>query len=450
VSRCRLGGGALFLRVALAAATGALAVLLAAAVATDAAAAPAKSTKKKTTRKQAASRPAPIRVSSASIDKVTEVLKNPPQGVLHNPGALVPFFELLARASAPDTSSRVRTVHFGDSHTASDDWTGTLRGLLQARFGNAGSGFSYAGYPFLGYRRFDARGGGTRLWTTLGLSRGEGDGLFGLGGVAITASRAGQSVWLDTEGRRIEIFYLQQPSGGRVGLYDNDEFVRDFSTAGETAPAVVEYTAAGGPRRLRLQTLDSRPVRLFGWVAENGPGITYEALGINGAEATLMLKWDLPVFQALLKRRDPALVVLAYGTNEAGHPAWTYEGYLTAFAGAVARIRDAVPAASILVIGPPDRFLRARGRWLPLVTVDKIVNAQKRVAQDLGCAFWDLRERMGGLGSMHDWVYAGLAQADHVHFTTPGYQRLAAVLYADLMGQYEVYSKARLEPGDLK
>jgi lysophospholipase L1-like esterase len=382
---------------------------------------------------------------SAALEKVTDTLRNPSDGVLQNTVALVPFFEQLARASGNENANPIRILHFGDSHTAADDWTGTIRALLQSRFGNAGSGFSYAGHPFLGYRRFDARGGGTTGWTTMGLAMASGDGFFGLGGVAITTSRPAQSVWLETEGRRIEVFYLQQPSGGRVGFYDNDEFVKEFSTAGETGPAVVEYTAQPGQRRLRLQSLDTRPVRLFGWVSENGPGITYEALGINGAEAAVMLKWDLGTFQALLKRRDPALVVLAYGTNEAGHAAWTDESYLAAFAGAVARIRDAVPAASILVVGPPDRFLRARGRWLPLVSVDKIVNAQKRVARDLGCAFWDTRERMGGLGSMHNWVYASLAQGDHVHFTTAGYQRLAAVLYADLMAQYDAYLKVRSE-----
>ena len=40
------------------------------------------------------------------------------------------------------------------------------------------------------------------------------------------------------------------------------------------------------------------------------------------------------------------------------------------------------------------------------------------------CAFWDMREKMGGKGAMREWVTAGLAQYDHVHFTPPGYRRL--------------------------
>ena len=40
----------------------------------------------------------------------------------------------------------------------------------------AGSGFSLAGHPFVGYRRFDARGGGSSGWVSAGLRAGTGDG----------------------------------------------------------------------------------------------------------------------------------------------------------------------------------------------------------------------------------------------------------------------------------
>jgi hypothetical protein len=46
---------------------------------------------------------------------------------------------------------------------------------------------------------------------------------------------------------------------------------------------------------------------------------------------------------------------------------------------------------------------------------------------------------------MVNWVFAGLAQGDYVHFTSLGYQRLAAVLFQDIMRQYERYLKVRLE-----
>ena len=44
---------------------------------------------------------------------------------------------------------------------------------------------------------------------------------------------------------------------------------------------------------------------------------------------------------------------------------------------------------------------------------------------------------------MPTWVYSGLAQPDRVHFTSPGYRRLAAVLFGDLMREMESYEKTQ-------
>ena len=95
-------------------------------------------------------------------------------------------------------------------------------------------------------------------------------------------------------------------------------------------------------------------MRLLGWVTENNSGITYEALGINGAEAPLILRWDENMQSSYLKERTPALVVLAYGTNEAANRSWTYEDYRKSFVAILTRIHSAVPQAAILVLGPGD------------------------------------------------------------------------------------------------
>ena len=75
--------------------------------------------------------------------------------------------------------------------------------------------------------------------------------------------------------------------------------------------------------------------------------------------------------------------------------------------------------------------------------IEGIIADQREVCKTLGCAYWDLRARMGGSGSIRDWVYAGFAQNDHVHFTSIGYRRLGAVLFGDLMQQYEAWRKSR-------
>lgn len=412
---------------------------------------PAPSAKKKSTAKKS-KRPATPPVSpaarSAAQRHVEEYLAGSANTPFQQPGALVPFFEQLVRLGAAAGKAPVRIIQFGDSHTAADEWTGGLRDQFRERFGDGGSGFSLAGHPFPGYRRFDAPGGGTPGWVSAGLRTGAGDGWFGLGGVSIDSTRPGQSVFLQAECDHLEIHFLQQPGGGRLALYEDDERLDEISTDGVTAAGFVRYDTQPGPHHFLLKTLDSRPVRLFGWVADKSAGVTYEALGINGAEAPLLLKWDETMLSAYLQRRSPAMIVLSYGTNEASDPLWHHESYRAAFATLIDRLRQAAPAATILVLGPGDRWVRTRGKWQLVAGIDDIIAQQQSVCRESGCVYWDTRRRMGGSGSIREWQLAGLAQGDRVHFTAGGYRRLASVLYTDLMQLFEAYKKVRLETSD--
>jgi lysophospholipase L1-like esterase len=184
-------------------------------------------------------------------------------------------------------------------------------------------------------------------------------------------------------------------------------------------------------------------VRLFGWATENARGVTYETLGINGAQASIVMGWDENLLFGQVARRDPALIVLAYGTNEAGNRDYTAETYREMYEKLLARLRKAAPTASILVVGPPDRMYRSRGKWLPYPRIGQIVDAQRAAALASGCAFYDLRAKMGGEGVMRDWMLAGLAQYDHVHLTAAGYHRIGAALFEDLMSSYGEFTGVR-------
>jgi lysophospholipase L1-like esterase len=398
------------------------------------------------TRKKPASPAVSKAAQAAALKRVNAALDDPPDQPFGQAGALAPVFEQLMRMSANSDQPPLHVIQFGDSHTAADEWTGGLRDEFQQRFGNGGSGFSLAGRPFLGYRRFDIHGGASALWHSEGLRTGAGDGFFGLGGVSIETARAGQSVYAQAECDSLEVDYLVQPGGGSVAVYVDEERRDEFSTEGEQmAPGAVRYELAPGPHSFKVVTLESRPVRLFGWVADRNAGVTYEALGINGAEAAVMLKWNEIMLATYLQRRSPAMIVLSYGTNEATDPGWSQDSYEAMFSTLLAQLRQDAPTASILAIGPSDRWSRTRYGIKLVAGIDWVIAAQKRACQANRCAYWDTRERMGGRGSMRDWVYAGLGQRDYVHFTAPGYRRLAEALFTDLMGQYETYKKARME-----
>jgi lysophospholipase L1-like esterase len=429
----------------------ALALTTAAAIPASVATKPATTAKKpSTTNKKTTARrsriPKPPKVSPQQRAEALETVESRVAdardlGII-NAAAMVPFYERLYRQQAA-AGSPLRILHFGDSHIAADDWPAAVRAKLQARFGDGGPGFIQAGRPYAGFRRFDARTAMSRRWEPAGLLKREGDGRYGLAGVAVDTSRGGETITLEAEGASVELFYWRQLGGGTFAVYDAGTELARISTDAEPGPGFARFKSEPGPRSLTLETAGAGPVRIFGWAVEKQGGVTWETLGINGAQADLLLGWDPELFTAHLARRDAALVILAYGTNEARAKDWTYETYRAMYAELLKRVRAAAPAASILVVGPPDHQVRVRGKWVPQPGIDRITTAQRDAALASGAAFWNLRAGMGGRGSMNTWVRAGLAQGDFIHFTSAGYRLLGEALYELLMGQFDLFTTVR-------
>lgn len=363
------------------------------------------------------------------------------RSAIENEAALVPFFDQLYRARTDHKA--VHILQFGDSHTASDDWANAMRNVLQSRFGDGGPGFTDPGHPYRGYRNFRVGSGNSAGWRTEGIVSNPGAGREGLGGISLSASRAGESIWMQAEGEQIELFFLQQPGGGQLSFRVDGREQSTISTDGPLSPAYFTYAPDPGRHTFEVHTLSSDPVRVLGWVAQNRSGVTYETLGINGAQADLVASWDESIFGPQLERRDPALIVFAYGTNEALSPHFTVEGYRASFSEALSRLRRASPTAGILVVGPPDCWLKRRGRLTAFPHMEQVIEIQREIAVQQRCAFWDWRLRMGGEGSKRRWVMAGLAQMDYVHFTSSGYQLIGNTLCSDLMELYNIFVSVR-------
>jgi lysophospholipase L1-like esterase len=182
-----------------------------------------------------------------------------------------------------------------------------------------------------------------------------------------------------------------------------------------------------GAHEVALRTLDTAPVRLFGWTLDNGKGITVETLGVNGAQASILLNANEHIWSAEVARRTPALAILAYGTNEANSRLWTPEQYRADLTEVVARVRRAAPDASILLVGPPDC-----GKARALLHLTEVIDIQRELATSLNVAFWDWRMHMGGARVVTLWVRAGYSQADYIHLTSEGYRLIGNTLFDQL------------------
>ncbi len=369
--------------------------------------------------------------------------------------ALRPWFSRLRAMQAGRSTEPVRVVQLGDSHTAAQVYPRRLSAALGGDASAAAPGLlplAASGPLVVGSVRW-RRGPGWRVCRRGG-RRGCGAGTpLGLGGVALRSGAAGSRLTLELsrgQGRahrpaNLELFAELLPGGGTLEVRLDGRLHRGLPTRalrpnGGPVPGTVRVELPAGSRRVELVARGDGPVLLHGVALDSRrPGVTWDVLGVNGATAGTPLGWDEAAFAAELARRDPALVVLAYGSNEAGDSRLDHDRYVRTLRKLVARVRRGAPQAACLLVGPPDRARKADTPCCrPLPSVRRVAAAQRQVARETGCAFWDTQRALGGEGTACRWAAArpALAQRDGVHLTRAGYRRLADALAGALLDGY--------------
>lgn len=356
---------------------------------------------------------------------------------LENAAALTSFFRSLTAAKSGQRLEPVRIMQFGDSHTAADILTAQIRRRFQADFGDGGPGFLVPRNP-MSTRRRGVTSGASSGWVIEGIGgRIAPDNIYGPAGIALGTSLPNERVWLQTAANHFEIYYVLQPGGGSIDIEMDGATVLEAPISLAARVPRLGHFSRDEPslstHRLEVRTRTPGKVRLLGMVGERiNSGVAYDVFGINGARASRLLGLDASAFTSVLAERKPDLIILAFGTNEAGDPGWTGAGYERLLVRILRRIHAAAPQASLLIYGPPDRA------DLPLAArrMSLLVETERRAAIAGNAAFWSSYDAMGGAGSMKAWTMRGLAQTDQVHLTTAGYVRIADLFYEDLMRAY--------------
>jgi lysophospholipase L1-like esterase len=363
--------------------------------------------------------------------------------------ALDRFYAKLARVEAREPGAIARVGHFGDSLIASDFVSGTLRRSLQKRFGDAGHGFVLVANAWPSYFHLDVSRYATSGWK---VSRIVGpyapDGFYGLGGVSFRAERhALARVGTATSGdfgrsvSRFVIAYAEEPRGGRfqVRVDGKDTTIVD-TTGAELRARHHTIEVPDGPHELELQTLSGES-RLFGIVLERQThGVVLDAIGIQGARIRFLDKQDDAHWAEQLRARAHDLLIYQFGTNESG------DGFLYPMADYHRTMREviqqgqrALPESSCLVIGAMDRAVKQGDELVSVRVIPSLVEEQRNVAAEVGCAFFDTYTAMGGRGSMAIWVRRGLGQADLMHPTGAGAERISDWVLDVMLRGYAAY-----------
>ena len=344
---------------------------------------------------------------------------------IEGPAALAPYFAGLGEAAA----RTVRVCVLGDSHTAADHFTGSLRARLQARYGDAGPGLILPARPWRGYAHEGLEQDFGRRWPATSLR--SADPRVGLAGAALEIPEGERLVLRGAFGAfALQVLGAEGPEPRVLPADEAQEPValkeRLLLSVGDEKLRVLEPASPGSWNLLSISLPSG--LRLLGADLRSGrPGVLVDELGLNGAELFDLETWDPALRKALLQEIHPDLLVLAYGTNDLGRRDLDGAAY-RARAARLLRTLRAESGAPILLVGPLERLgRRRRGQNFRLAS-RTVLAAMRGACRDAGCAFWDAKAAMGGDGSILRWRRQRLAQRDLVHLTQPGYQRLGGLL----------------------
>jgi lysophospholipase L1-like esterase len=373
--------------------------------------------------------------------------------VLEDPAnALKTFHEALAKAEAGQ--GIVRISHFGDSPVTGDLITGEARVRFQNLFGNGGHGWLLPGRPWEWYGHLGVTLEDSGWHINTPVTNGRHDHFYGFGGASFASNGGATSKVTPGKGSpfsQLEIHYLAQPKGGSLQVKVDGEVSEVSTRRAEAGPALQVLTLTEDkPHTVTLRAQGDGEVVLYGLVMEHGThGVVYDALGANGGAIHHLTLMNEENWITALKLRRPDLVILAYGTNESGYVNIPGPGYDKDYREIVRRIRKALPGVSILIMAPMDRAERtATGEIGTMPSIPKIVAAQRKLALELGCAFFNTYEAMGGEGTALRWYQANphLMTGDFTHPTRTGADRVARLLVEALRQQHDGWKSGQAAP----
>jgi hypothetical protein len=137
-------------------------------------------------------------------------------------------------------------------------------------------------------------------------------------------------------------------------------------------------------------------------------------------------------------------MVFQFGANESGDGfAYSMEDYDRTMKEVLVQAKRAAPRASCLIVAAMDRARNSEWGIITVPIIPHIVEQQEKTALDVGCAFWNTYQAMGGKGSMARWLRRGLGQADMTHPSSVGADILGSWLYRALIKDYQAFLNDR-------
>ncbi|PIE45158.1 MAG: hypothetical protein CSA45_03760 [Gammaproteobacteria bacterium] len=331
------------------------------------------------------------------------------------------------KALAKGKPTVFRIVQLGDSHTAGDFFTNTIRHRLQKRFGNAGIGWVYPA-KVNGQRqaKMSYRNDHWQTFTSRRQERRD----FPLGGIIAANDGAGKVTLASRNStnnrQKITLMFKAMVVGSPLTIVDGSGYKNTIEPDDRLNRGQWQYQTITAQLPFSYHCAEDDRWQLGYLNIENQrPGVTVSAFGINGAQLKEVLKWRRSWPQDL-SRTQADLVILSYGTNEAFDDRLDADKTRRLWRDTIRRIKRALPQAGILIVGAPESLVNQDGDCgVRPPALDTIQAIQRDIANAEGILYWSWEKAMGGRCSMKKQIRLDLARRDGVHFSAAGYETAA-------------------------
>ncbi|MBZ0201309.1 MAG: hypothetical protein K8H86_15680, partial [Ignavibacteriaceae bacterium] len=380
----------------------------------------------------------------ASLENYAGLLNNSTLNYsLMEPGKKVPlsgnvrqmkyFFDALKNTK----TQKVRVADYGDSGNEGDFGTADIRTIFQKQFGGHGVGFMNITAQDISFR-MTTKHSFSDNWNTYSALGGKNrDVPFGINGFVSVPENGG--AWVKYEAQPIsqssksftlaKLFYANAKKSTIRYSFDNG---KEETVALNPGKGVQELLLDAGRevKTLKITATAAGQAHFFGVSLESGNGVYVDNFAWRG-NTGISFK-DIPEnykkdFDRLLNYK---LIILTFGANMLAAGNVNFNSYRSQMTDVIKELQSSFPSTSILLVGLGDKVIKHGSRFVTSPDALKMIETQKKIAEDTGVTFWDKFEAMGGMNSMVEWVnhHPPYASKDYGHLTYDGAKYLGEMI----------------------
>ena len=339
-----------------------------------------------------------------------------------------------------ETKNRqVRIAVFGDSYIEGDILTASLRNIMQKKYGGNGVGWVEVSCVSEGFRN-------TVVNHNSGWSKHHANDKGGY--TSSMASLAGSYFIPSGEGKLTLSCQERQCPEKRSKCdqvsvwYDNTDALSMMLTLNDSISKDVDTNGYMGIQCHTTQMSNIKKVSLsargggvvYGICMDGKTGICVDNYSLRGSPGLHLAQLSDRFMQKIAEERPYDLIIFEYGLNVASKKRKDYSAYTDKFREVIQKFKSNFPMSSLLVFGASDRDERGNdGGYHTMRGVEELISYQRKLASDEGVAFWDMRQALGGDGSIAQLQSKGMAAKDFTHLNFKGGEHIAQILFDVLM-----------------